>query len=348
MNACLGARVLAIDDTAESLHVVTQILRSAGFAVNVARSGEQGLDVAARTQPDLILLDVIMPGMDGIETCRRFKLDPALRDIPIIFLTSNSEREDVVTGFDAGAVDYVTKPFHARELLSRVQTHVQLRAAREKLGTLARHLARYLSPQVHASIFSGEREIRLETHRRPLTVFFSDIVGFTARTEAMGDSELAAWLNGYLDRMARLAQAHGGTLDKFIGDAVMVFFGDPASAGPEEDARRCVRMALDMVDAAREFDTEIRVGIHSGDCVVGNFGSDEQMNYTIIGKVVNAAARLQAASDPGRILISDFTRTLLAEAFPCEPRGEVGLRGIASPMATHWVLGTTSNSPLPR
>ncbi len=338
MSAVDGARVLAIDDTAESLQVVATIVRNAGYAVNVARSGQQGLEVAVRTQPDLVLLDIVMPGMDGIETCRRFKQDAALRDIPIIFLTGNRETDDIVAGFEAGAVDYVTKPFHAPELLSRVHTHVQLRAARERLGRLARQLARYLSPQVHASIFSGEREIRLETHRRPLTVFFSDIVGFTARTEAMGDGELATWLNAYLDRMARLAQAHGGTLDKFIGDAVMVFFGDPSSAGAAEDARRCVQMALDMVRAAREFQTEIRVGIHTGDCVVGNFGSDEQMNYTIIGAVVNAAARLQAASHPGRILLSEATRDLLGDAFPFEPRGDVLLRGIAAPLRTHWVV----------
>src|SRR5690606_28173321 len=192
------------------------------------------------------------------------------------------------------------------------------------------------SSDLHAQIFSGERIVRRETRRKPLTVFFSDIVGFTARTEAMGDAELAAWLNDYLDQMAQIAQRHGGTLDKFIGDAVMVFFGDPSSAGVREDARRCVQMARDMVGAAAARGIEIRAGIHSGECVVGNFGSEEQMNYTIIGKVVNAAARLQAASEPGRILISETTHDLLDGTIPSVPRGPVHLRGIAQPIHAWW------------
>lgn len=344
-----GSRVLVVDDTAENLQVVSTILRAAQYAVSVARSGQQGLDIAQRTPPDLILLDLVMPGMDGFEACRQLKANAALREIPVIFLTASHEKDDVVKGFELGAVDYVTKPFNAAELLSRVQTHVQLRAARLKLSTLARQLARYLSPQVHEMIFSGEREVRRETRRRPLTVFFSDIVGFTTRTEAMGDAELATWLNDYLDEMAQVAQRHGGTLDKFIGDAVMVFFGDPGTSGVEEDARRCLRMACDMLAAARRRTTEIRIGIHSGECVVGNFGSEEQVNYTIIGTVVNVAARLQSASQPGRILLSDATRNLLGPAIACELHGPVNLRGIREPVNTFWANpsdSTQAASPL--
>ncbi len=337
MSTVPTQRLLVIDDTAENLQVVSAILRQAAYAVNVARSGAQGLEIARRTRPELVLLDLVMPEMDGFATCRAFKADAALGGIPIIFLTASHETGDVVRGLDLGAVDYVTKPFHAAELLSRVQTHLQLRAAREKLAGLATQLSRYLSPQVHATIFSGERQVRRETRRCPLTVFFSDIVGFTARTEALGDADLATWLNDYLDQMAQIAQRHGGTLDKFIGDAVMVFFGDPVSAGQEEDARRCLRMAAAMVTAARTLGTEIRVGIHSGECVVGNFGSEEQMNYTIIGAVVNAAARLQALSEPGRILISEATRQLLGSDHRSEDRGMVSLRGMTRPLAAHWV-----------
>ncbi|MBL9135329.1 MAG: response regulator [Verrucomicrobiales bacterium] len=339
MNDVGGARILVIDDTPENLQVVSAVLRGAGYTVNVAKSGEQGLEIARRLTPNLVLLDLVMPGMDGFATCRALREVGALAEVPVIFLTASRDTTDVVRGFEEGAVDYVTKPFHAAELLSRVQTHVQLRLAREKLATLAGQLARYLSPQVHAKIFSGEREVRRETRRRPLTVFFSDIVGFTARTEAMGDAELAAWLNDYLDQMAQVAQRYGGTVDKFIGDAVMVFFGDPTSAGLEEDARRCLRMAGEMLEVARTCRTEIRIGVHSGECVVGNFGSEEQMNYTIIGKVVNAAARLQGASAPGRILVSEDVRRLAGEVFQYEPRGPIALRGMAMPMDTFWVAG---------
>lgn len=332
-----GCRLLAIDDTPENLQVVSAILQGAGYPVSVARSGAQGIEIARRTTPALILLDLVMPEMDGFATCDRLKQDPVLRDVPVVFLTASQEPADVVRGFEHGAVDYVTKPFNAAELLQRVRTHVELRAARERLGSLAGQLARYLSPQIHSAIFAGERTARRETRRRPLTVFFSDIVGFTARTEAMGDAELADWLNDYLDEMAQVAQRHGGTLDKFIGDAVMVFFGDPRTEGVEEDARRCVRMAWEMMSVAGRRATEIRVGICSGECVAGNFGSEEQMNYTIIGSVVNAAARLQAASDPGRILISGSTRRWIGDGFDCEPHGEIHLRGIARPIETWWV-----------
>jgi len=338
-------RILVIDDTVENLQVVSVILKGAQYAVSVARSGAQGLEIAERTPPDLVLLDLVMPGMDGFEACRRIKAHPTLREIPVIFLTASQETSDLLQGFQLGAVDYVTKPFNTAELLSRVQTHVQLRAARLELASLADQLSRYLSPQVHRMIFSGEREVRRETQRRPLTVFFSDIVGFTTRTEAMGDAELASWLNDYLGEMAQVAQRHGGTLDKFIGDAVMVFFGDPATSGIQEDARRCLRMAEEMLEAARRRETEIRIGIHSGECVVGNFGSEEQMNYTIIGTVVNVASRLQAASQPGRILLSDATRSLIGPEFSCEPHGLIHLRGIQKPVATFWALPQPPATP---
>jgi adenylate cyclase len=186
MNPPSPARVLAIDDTAENLQVVSTILRGAGYALSVARGGEQGVEIARRTPPDLVLLDLVMPGMDGFATCRELKADAALREIPVIFLTASQEKEDLIRGFAEGAVDFVTKPFNAAELLSRVSTHIQLRAAREKLTTLAGQLARFLAPQVHAAIFSGEWQARRATRRRRLTVFFSDIVGFTAKTEALG------------------------------------------------------------------------------------------------------------------------------------------------------------------
>jgi class 3 adenylate cyclase len=284
-----------------------------------------------------VLLDIMMPEMDGFEVCRRFKSDDRLKDIPIIFLTASNEADSVVRGFELGAVDYITKPFNAAELLSRVNTHLQLRAARQKLEQLASKLSRYLSPEVYASIFSGERDVKIETRPRRLTVFFSDIVGFTSKTESLGDQELTVWLNSYLDEMAQIAGRHGGTLDKFIGDAVMVFFGDPKTAGEEGDAVKCVQMAKEMLAAAKARDIAIRIGINSGECTVGNFGSETQMDYTIIGKVVNAASRLQSASEPGRILVSDATRKLVENEIDCEERGPVQLRGIQDPIMTWWI-----------
>lgn len=332
-----SSRILVVDDTTENLQVIGAILRKAGYQLSIAKRGQQGLDIAARTPPDLVLLDIMMPEMDGFEACKRFKADFKLKEIPIIFLTASNEAENVVKGFELGAVDYITKPFNTAELLSRVNTHLQLREARERLEELASKLSRYLSPQVYASIFSGEKDVKIETHPRKLTVFFSDIVGFTAKTESLGDQELTQWLNSYLDEMAQIAFKHGGTLDKFIGDAVMVFFGDPKTDGEEGDAVKCVHMATEMLAAAKDRDIAIRIGINSGECTVGNFGSETQMDYTIIGKVVNAASRLQSGSEPGRILISDSTHELVQNEINCEKRGPIELRGIPEPMMSWWV-----------
>ena len=337
MSDSSSSRILVVDDTTENLQVIGAILRKAGYQLSVAKLGQQGLDIAARTPPDLVLLDIMMPEMDGFEVCRRFKADPKLQEIPIIFLTASNEADSVVKGFESGAVDYITKPFNSAELLSRVNTHLQLRAARQQLEELATKLSRYLSPQVYDSIFSGEKDVKIETYQRKLTVFFSDIVGFTAKTESMGDQDLTRWLNSYLDEMARISDRYGGTLDKFIGDAVMVFFGDPKTDGEEGDAVKCVHMAKEMMAAAKEHDIAIRIGINSGDCVVGNFGSETQMDYTIIGKVVNAASRLQSSSEPGRILISDSTHSLIQNEIECEERGPIELRGIPEPVMSWWV-----------
>jgi class 3 adenylate cyclase len=330
-------RILVVDDNSMNRVMLARRLEGEGHAVSLAAHGREALELLHAQAFDLVLLDIVMPEMDGFEACRQLKADPDLADIPVIFLTASNDAESVVRGFELGAVDYITKPFYAAELLSRVRTHLQLRAARLKLADLADKLSRYLPPPVYASIFAGEREARVETHRRPLTIFFSDIVGFTARTEATPDQELVPWLNGYLDAMARIALRHGGTLDKFIGDAVMVFFGDPQTDGPEADALRCVAMALEMQSAARERGVNIRMGINSGECTVGNFGSEQQMNYTIIGKAVNMASRLQGRSEPGRILIGEATHRLIGRAVRCEPRGPLELKGIATPVMAYWV-----------
>jgi adenylate cyclase len=335
-------RILVVDDTLKNIQVLGTILKQEQYQINVAQNGLQALEVVSNVTPDLILLDVMMPELDGFETCKALKKDPATADIPVIFLTAKVETEDIVHGFEIGAVDYVTKPFNPAELLSRVNTHLQLKATREKLAGLATKLSRYLSPQVYDSIFSGEKEVKIESYQRQLTVFFSDIVEFTPRVEAREPDELTAWLNTYLNEMASIALKYGGTLDKFIGDAVMVFFGDPMTLGEKKDAISCVKMAIEMRDKAKELEIPIRVGISTGECTVGNFGSEDRMDYTIIGKEVNTAARLEKNSEPGRILISDETFQQIKDEIPCDERGVVELKGIDRSVTAHWVKDATA------
>jgi len=333
-------RILIVDDTLQNLQVLGTILREKGYQLNVAQNGQKALEMAVNALPDLILLDIMMPEMDGMEACRRLKAQEITRDIPIIFLTAKVETDDIVKGFELGAVDYITKPFNAHELLARVHTHLQLRAARERLALLASKLSHYLSPTIYASIFSGETDATIAAYRKPLTVFFSDIVGFTPLVEAMAPAELTDWLNNYLNEMATICHQYGGTLDKFMGDGIMGFFGDPESQGQDRDALQCVHMAQAMQQRANELDIAIRIGINSGECTVGNFGSDNQIAYTIIGPNVNLAARLEPSADPGKTLISESTYRLVGNDVACSAHGNIRVKGIERDITTYWVNNT--------
>jgi len=209
---------------------------------------------------------------------------------------------------------------------------------KEQLEALALKLAKYLSPQVYQSIFTGEREVKIETYRKRLTVFFSDIVGFTNKSEKMEAGELSRWLNNYLDKMAGIALLYEGTLDKFIGDAVMVFFGDPKSHGEAKDALECISMAMAMRQKAKDLGVDIRIGVNTGECTVGNFGSENRMEYTVIGAPVNLASRLESNSKPGQILISESTYQLIKDNIKCEEREPIRVKGIEREIKTFWVV----------
>jgi class 3 adenylate cyclase len=231
-----------------------------------------------------------------------------------------------------------------------VETNRKIQESEQRLQGLAKQLSKYLSPQIYKSIFEGKKLARIESHRKKLTVFFSDMVGFTAKTDAMEPEDLSLVLNGYLNRMAEIVLKHGGTLDKFIGDAVLVFYGDPESHGAEEDAQRALAMALEMRDAIRELTAEwkthgiepdfsVRSGVATGFCTVGNFGSETRMEYTIVGSAVNLASRLESSAQPGEILISQETATLVEQVFALEAVGEIQIKGFARPVKTFRVLG---------
>jgi adenylate cyclase len=249
-----------------------------------------------------------------------------------------------------GAVDYITKPVSPVIVLARVRTQLALNQSHKKPEDLSLKLARYLSRQVYQSIFEGRQDARIGCSRKKLTVFFSDIVGFVSQTEGMESEDFTFILNGYLNRMAELVSKHGGTLDKFIGDAVLVFFGDPETKGVVEDAAACVRMALEMKEASGELNRawlakgisqgfEVRMGITTGFSTVGNFGSDEHMDYTIIGKQVNLAKRLQAAAQPGEILIGHETWLLVKDKFSCVTKEPIQVKGFDRLIQTYAVTG---------
>jgi len=219
------------------------------------------------------------------------------------------------------------------------ETNLQLAKQKQYIEEISSKIARYLPQQIYQSIFRGEIGAEIESRRKPLTVFFSDIRDFTPRAEQLEPEALSEVLNSYFSSMTEIARAHGATIDKFIGDAILAFFGDPQSDGPEKDAERCVLMAIDMQRRMFELKStfgklglhdplEIRIGINSGYCTVGNFGSYERMDYTIIGSPVNVAARLQSACKPNSILVSSNTQALVAEKFQFISLGGMSLKGI--------------------
>ena len=224
------------------------------------------------------------------------------------------------------------------------------------LESLSSKLSKYLSPQVYASIFSGRQNVEISSKRKKLTVFFSDIADFTATTDKLESEELTELLNHYLTEMTKIALEHGATVDKYIGDAILAFFGDPESKGTKEDALACVRMAIAMqrrmqglqaewADAGAELPFHLRMGINTGYCTVGNFGSEDRMDYTIIGGEVNLASRLQAHADLGGILLAHETYALVKDEIEAEELPPLTIKGFSQPdtiVSSAWHPGRST------
>jgi adenylate cyclase len=223
------------------------------------------------------------------------------------------------------------------------------------LVALSSKLAKYLAPQVYDSIFTGQQDVKIVSKRKKLTVCFSDLVGFTEITEKMESEDLTQLLNHYLTQMSKIALQYGATIDKYVGDAIVMFFGDPTTLGVKEDALACVQMAIAMQKRVGELALEwskigiatplhCRIGIHTGYCTVGNFGSDDRMDYTMVGGTVNLASRLEHEAPPGAVLISFETYAHVKDDVRCEERGYVQVKGIAQPVATYAVVGPNEDA----
>jgi class 3 adenylate cyclase len=334
---------LVVDDIDDNLTLLRDVLESR-YALTTARNGKEALRLAAgELAPELILLDIRMPGMDGFEVMRRLRANPLTASIPVIFLSALASPEDEETGLELGAVDFIHKPINPSIALARIRNHLAVSGSTRKLRALADQLGRYVAPQVCQSLLDGSRDAEIRTQQKKLTVFFSDIKDFTASTARWKPEDVTFLLNSYFSEMSRIADQYGGTLDKFIGDAMLIFFGDPGTRGPREDALQCVRMAQAMQRRMTELQLlwrelgadkafQIRIGINTGDCNVGNFGCDTRMDYTIIGPPVNLAARLEEAAAPGGIVISRETYELVQSEVSVDATGPLHLKGFADPV----------------
>jgi adenylate cyclase len=220
----------------------------------------------------------------------------------------------------------------------------------KELEALSTKLSKYLSPQIYHSIFTGAQSVEIASSRKKLTIFFSDLVNFTETTDKLESEDLTNLLNRYFTEMSNIALEFGATIDKYIGDAIMAFFGDPESKGVKEDARACVRMAIAMLRRMRELQAEwqelgaqkpfhLRIGINTGYCTVGNFGSEHRMDYTIIGSAVNLTARLQSCSEIDGILLGHETDSLVKDMVATEEQASIKVKGFAEPIRCYKVLG---------
>jgi class 3 adenylate cyclase len=236
--------------------------------------------------------------------------------------------------------------------------NVELETKNEFLDSLSKKISRYLSPQVYKSIFSGEKDVIIHTERKKLTIFFSDVKDFTGITDRLQPEQITQLLNTYFTEMSRIALAHGGTIDKFIGDALLVFFGDPETRGDVDDAKSCLRMGIEMQrriaglnaewrSAGIEESFDVRMGINTGFCNVGNFGSNDRMDYTIIGAEANLAARLQSIAEPGDVVVSYETYALVRDIVVARALTPITMKGLSRevvPYAIQSVLDPTGKN----
>jgi class 3 adenylate cyclase/CheY-like chemotaxis protein len=368
-DAMTAGRVLVVDDTAANANLLADLLRHHGFHALTAHDGEAALAAVASHAPDLVLLDVVMPGMDGFETCRRIRADAGNAMLPVVLVTALESKEDRIRGIDAGADDFLSKPINVHELLGRVRSLLRIKRLYETVERQRRELSewtallearvaeevnrsqrllrlkRFFSPQLADLIVAGGADDPLVSHRREITVVFLDLRGFTAFAET-GEPEIVMQaLGDYHRAMGELVQSHQGTLERFTGDGMMVFFNDPVPVvAPTE---RASTMALAMRDAAiilrdrwarSGFDLGLGIGIAQGFATVGAIGFDHRIDYAAIGTVTNLAARLCAHAASGEVLISQRAFAAIETEFAGEELGELAFRGLSKPVLVKRLL----------
>ncbi|EAU54604.1 adenylate/guanylate cyclase domain-containing protein [Mariprofundus ferrooxydans] len=338
------ATVLVVDDTPENIDVLRGILKGT-YKVKVAINGMQALKLCATdTPPDLILLDVMMPGMDGYEVCRKLKEDPRSEGIPVIFVTAKNETRDEILGFEVGGVDYISKPVTPAVVLARVATHLKLRSAyrfiRETFG-------RYLSEDIVNALIDTPHGLKLGGEKRKVTIMMADLRGFTSIGERLPAETVVEMINIFLATMTDVIQQHQGTIDEFIGDAILVIFGAPLQRA--DDSLRAIRCAIDMQVAMKEVNRQFRqrgypevemgVGLHTGEVIVGNIGSHKRSKYGVVGRVVNTASRIESYTIGGQILISESTLADCGAELRIDGKMSVMPKGISHEMTLYDIGG---------
>ena len=374
--------ILVVDDVPDNVEIVRMRLESNGYEVLTAGDGEEALAMVRTVLPDLVLLDIMMPKLDGIEVTKRIKSDASLPLIPIILVTAKTGSQDVVAGLEAGADDYLTKPVDQDALMARVRSMLRIKALHDavqdqaqrldaqaaelaawnreleqrvaaQLGEIERigRLKRFLAPQVAEMIVSAGDEGILHSHRRDIAVMFCDLRGYTAFAETAEPEEVMAVLRECHETLGPLIHRFEGTLERFAGDGLMVFFNDPLPC-PDPGAR-AVRLAIAMREGIaaraqnwgqRGYKLGFGIGIAQGYATLGPIGFGGRFDYCAIGTVTNLAARLSAEARDGQILVSQRVAATVADVAQLEPIGEIPLKGLSRPLPVHNVVGLLSRT----
>ena len=361
--------LLVVDDLPQNVRLLEAVFEPRGYEVRSAASGPEALALLAGTPVDLVLLDIVMPAMDGYAVCRAVREDPATAFLPIVMITASGSQERLAA-IEAGADDFVAKPFEQAELLARVRSLLRIKQYHDTITRQASELAawnerleqrvaeqveqlerlgrlrRFLSPQLADLVISSGDESFLQSHRREITVVFCDLTGFTPFAETVEPEDVMEVLREYHAALGDLIHRFEGTLERFTGDGLMVFFNDPI---PCDDApQRAVRMAVAMRARVAQLQEDWRrrghdlgfaVGIAQGHATLGRIGFEGRSDYAAIGSVTNAAARLCDEAEAGQILISQRVYAAAEDMISADALGELNLRGFSRPMRAYNVAG---------
>lgn len=332
MRAEDASRILIVDDVEENLKVLSETLLEEGYYPLQAKSGERACQIAKKAQPDLILLDIKMPGMDGFETIKHLKEDADTASIPVIFISALNQIEDKVTGFKAGAVDYVSKPFQKEEVLARVGTHLKLRKAQREIEIEREKSERLLYSILPCSVAeelkrSGTSEPQLF---QEVTILFSDLVDFTEKSAKIDPATLLGELNDIFSGFDLIMRKHDCERIKTIGDAYFAVCGIPQQTDNHAlkmvEAAKEIRDFLEARNKTSKHSWTMRIGIHSGPAIAGIVGTDKYI-YDVFGDSVNTASRMESNSEPMKINISDSTAALLPQSVQLEKRPSIDVKG---------------------
>jgi class 3 adenylate cyclase len=343
-------RILAVDDNKQNLSLLERALTSSQYEVVTAEDGPTALKLVDSAGPDLVLLDVMMPGMSGYEVCQRIRANDATCLLPVVMLTALTDVADRIRGIEAGADDFLSKPVNREELLTRVKSLLRIKTLHDEVETknhLLRNLfGRYVSAELAAEIVADPgRHLKLGGDKREVTILFGDLRGFTPLAEQLDPEDVVDILNTYLKLVIDAVFEFGGTLDKFRGDGFMAFFGAPFAR--EDDPLKAVRCALAIQERLTRITfkkfPEVRlhmgIGINTGIVIAGNIGSERRTDYTVIGSEVNTAQRFESNAGPGQILITGNTFERVKKAVQVRELGPLRVTGKQEGVPAYDVLG---------